>query len=106
MVEPEFADSEQLMGVVSILEHGHGLLPIIDRLPLSGVQVIIGGEPPLESIPHVTLVLSRFGQHSTPHGVLGVLGPTRLSYERAVSTVGFVAELMTNLVAGGASATA
>jgi heat-inducible transcriptional repressor len=100
MEEPEFSESDQLMGVVEILEHGQGLATIIERLPGSGVQVIIGGEPPLEEIPHVTLVLSRFGVRTTPHGVLGVVGPTRLAYERAVSTVGFVADLLTQLVTG------
>ncbi len=102
MVQPEFSESEHLMTVVGILEHGFGLQPIIDTLPRSGVQVIIGGEPPLEDIPHVALVLSRFGHLRTPNGVLGVVGPTRLSYERAVPAVGFVADLMNRLVAGDA----
>lgn len=102
MVEPEFADSEHLKGVVEILEHGFRLAPILERLPRRGVQVIIGGEPPLQDIEHVTLVLSRFGHRRTHNGVLGVVGPTRLAYERAVSTVGFVAELMTQLVSGDA----
>ncbi len=102
MYEPEFADSEQLREVVEILEHGHWLEPIMDRLPGSGVQVIIGGEPPLERVPHVTMVLSRFGHQTAQGGVLGVVGPTRMPYERAVSTVGFVAELMTELLAGPA----
>lgn len=102
MHEPEFADSEHLRGVLEILEHGHGLEPILARLPGSGVQVIIGGESPLERVPHVTLVLARFGRHSGQGGVLGVVGPTRLPYERAVSAVGFVAQLMTQLLTGEA----
>jgi heat-inducible transcriptional repressor len=100
--EPEFSEGEQLRGVVELLEHGQGLERIWDRLPGSGVQVIIGGEPPLEQVPHVTLVLSRFGQGAAPSGVLGVVGPTRLAYERAVPTVGFVARLLNQLWAGQA----
>jgi heat-inducible transcriptional repressor len=64
------------------------------------VHVFIGGEPPLERVPYLTLVLSRFGRDRTPEGVLGVVGPTRIAYERAVPTVGFVAGLMTRLLAG------
>ena len=54
------------------------------------------------ALPHVTLVLSRFGAVSQ-HGVLGVVGPTRLPYDRAVPAVGFVASLMTELLAGDAA---
>jgi transcriptional regulator of heat shock response len=101
--DPEFTDSARLREVVEILEHGQGLEPIMARLPRRGVQVIIGGEPPLERAPHVTLVLSRFGAASRPRGVLGVVGPMRLPYERAVPTVGFVAELMTEFIVGDAA---
>jgi len=100
--EPEFAEGSGLRGIVELLEHGQGLEPILDRLPATGVQVIIGGEPPLEWVPGITLVLSRFGDERVDAGVLGVVGPTRLPYERAVPTVGFVARLMTRLLAGQA----
>ncbi len=99
---PEFADSDRLRGVVELLEYGHGLEPIIDRLPETGVQVIIGGEPLLERTPYLTLVLARFGRPPGFSGVLGVVGPTRLAYQRAVSTVGFVSGLMNQLIASQA----
>ncbi len=99
---PEFATGERLRGVVELLEHGRGLEPILDRLPRTGVQVIIGGEPPLEATPHVALVLARFGPSPQAGGVLGVVGPTRLAYERAVPTVGYVARLMNQLMADAA----
>jgi transcriptional regulator of heat shock response len=95
---PEFADGHCLRVLVGLLEYGTGLLPVIDGLPDSGVEVLIGGEPPLEKVPHVTLVLSRFGGTVPEAGVLGVVGPTRLPYERAVPAVGFVADLMTQLL--------
>jgi transcriptional regulator of heat shock response len=103
LAEPEFADVCRLREVVEILEHGQGLEPIIQRLPTHGVQVIIGGEPPLERVPHVTLILSRFGHWPRATGVLGVIGPVRLPYERAVPTVGFVAALMTEMLVGDAA---
>jgi transcriptional regulator of heat shock response len=103
VAEPEFADNARLREVVEILEHGQGLSGIIDRLPVAGVQVIIGGEQLPDRVSHVTLVLSRFGAARRPHGVLGVVGPTRMPYERAVPAVGFIAALMTELVAGDAA---
>jgi len=99
---PEFATADHLRGIVELLEHGEALEPILGRLPPTGVQVIIGGEPPLERTPYLTLVLARFGQPALPCGVLGVVGPTRLPYERAVSCVSFVARVMNQLLTGQA----
>lgn len=98
--EPEFADTTRLRGVVEILENGQGLAPICADLPREGVRVLLGGEPPLEDVPHITLVLARFGDDAEPGGVLGVVGPTRMAYERAVPAVGYVARLMRGLLAG------
>ena len=97
---PEFADSDRLRGVLEILERGLGAAEIMERMPEEdGVHVIIGGEPPLEDVPEITLVLAHFGSPRTQAGVLGIVGPTRLRYERAVPTVGYMARLMTRLLA-------
>jgi transcriptional regulator of heat shock response len=97
--QPELADGECLRVVVEILEYGTGLQPVIEQLPPHGVEVVIGGQPPLERVPHVTLVLSRFGGRTSEAGVVGAIGPTRLPYDRAVPAVEFVASVMTHLLA-------
>jgi heat-inducible transcriptional repressor len=97
--EPEFADSERLEGVIELFEHGRGLAEVLEGLGGGRVEVLMGGEPPLQDVPHVTFVFSGFGP-GAPAGLLGVVGPRRLSYERAVPAVGFVADLVTRLYAG------
>lgn len=98
--QPEFADGSRLRELVGLLEHGQGLEPILGRLPQGGVQVLIGGEPPLEGLPHFSLVLASFGRPPAPVGLLGVVGPTRLAYDRAVPSVGFISGLVTRLMTG------
>ncbi len=98
--QPEFADGGRLRDLVGLLEHGQGLEAILGHLPPSGVQVIIGGEPPLERLPHLSLVLASFGRPPAPVGLLGVVGPTRLAYDRAVPSVGYISGLVTRLMAG------
>ena len=44
------------------------------------------------------MVLARYGVSNVATGALGILGPTRMAYGRAISTVRYVAELMTDLV--------
>lgn len=61
------------------------------------VHIVVAGEGRWESVNHLSMILGRYG---TPHarGALGVLGPTRMRYGRAVSTVRYVANLMSGLL--------
>lgn len=96
---PEFAEAESRRGIVRLLERGDGLRAVLDRLPPEGVHVLIGGEPPLEHVPYLTLVLARFGRGGHG-GIVGVVGPTRLAYERAVPAVEFVSGVMSRGAGG------
>jgi heat-inducible transcriptional repressor len=63
-----------------------------------GVQVVIAGEGRWEELSHTSMVLSRYGIAGQATGALGVLGPTRLHYGRAVSAVRYVAGLMSDML--------
>ena len=98
--EPEFEDPTRLRQLLEILEQSNLLEAILARiLKANGVQIIIGGEGPYEEIDDVSLVLSPYGLRGKASGVLGVLGPTRMSYARAISTVRYVAQIMDGLIA-------
>jgi heat-inducible transcriptional repressor len=100
MRQPEFVEAEKLQQVVEILEHRALLESILAKiLNASGVQIIIGGEGPYEEIEEVSLVLSPYGIKGEASGVLGVMGPRRMPYARAVSAVRYVAHLMDSLIA-------
>jgi heat-inducible transcriptional repressor len=67
------------------------------------VQIVVAGEGRWENLSHLSMVLGRYG---TPQarGTLGLLGPTRMRYGRAVSAVRYVASLMSDMldhVSGG-----
>jgi len=97
--EPEFDDAEKSRQVVEMLEH-RGMLEaiLLNVLEENGIQIIIGGEVPHEEIYDVSLVLSPYGIKGKASGVLGVIGPTRIPYSRAISTVRYVAQLMDGLI--------
>jgi heat-inducible transcriptional repressor len=62
------------------------------------VQVLIGGEGTWEELRDCSMVLARYGDPNLATGTLGVLGPIRMAYGRTISTVRFVAGLLSNLV--------
>jgi heat-inducible transcriptional repressor len=104
LAEPEFAEVEVARNALRILEERSLLEDLLSRTVLStdmgGVQVLIGGEDTWEELRDASMVLARYGVPGYMIGTLGVLGPTRMSYGRTISTVRFVAGLLSDLVGG------
>jgi heat-inducible transcriptional repressor len=99
MEAPEFARSEKLRRVFAVLQDRQYLGGLVARLSREGgVHVFIGRETGHEEMEDVALVLSTYGRAGRATGVLGVLGPTRLAYPHAISTVRYVSGLMNELV--------
>lgn len=91
---------ERLRRTLEILKSGRGLSPLIPQaLASGGVQVIIGGEHGEDAMRDYSVILARYGVEGALVGVLGVIGPTRMAYPRSISTVRYIASLMTNLLA-------
>ena len=65
---------------------------------VGGIQVLIGGEGTWEELRQCSMVLSRYGVPDMATGTIGVLGPIRMAYGRTISTVRFVAGLLSELV--------
>lgn len=99
--QPEFGDVEQSQNALRVLEEPAFLERILAETlspAVGGVQVIIGGEGRWEELSNCSMILARYGVSGFATGALGVLGPTRMSYGRAISAVRFMAELMSDLV--------
>lgn len=92
---PEFA--EQASDVLRLLE-GNTLERLLSemQLPSGGVQVMIGERHGMTA--DMGLVAARYGEPDQVEGVISVLGPVRMPYDRAVSTVRYVARIMSSLV--------
>lgn len=100
--EPEFAEVETARNALRVLEERPLLEDLLTRTVLAsesgGVQVLIGGEGTWEELRDCTMVLARYGRPGLAVGTVGVLGPIRMHYGRTISTVRFVAGLLSDLV--------
>jgi len=63
------------------------------------VKVIIGKDNRAEAIQDCSVVISQYGLPDEARGTIGVIGPTRMPYARAISTIGYLASVMNTLVA-------
>jgi heat-inducible transcriptional repressor len=97
--QPEFVQSENAQQVVRALEERQVIDRMVDDvMQRGGLQIIIGGEGRWEELSEVSVVLARYGIHNQATGALGVLGPMRMQYGRAVSVVRYVSQLMSDLI--------
>jgi heat-inducible transcriptional repressor len=101
MSAPEFSDAAKLRRVWTALENRTYLAQLFRRVAGGAggdVRVFIGRENAPAEMSDVSLVLAPYGQPGRAMGVVGVLGPTRMSYPQAIGTVRFVSGLMNELV--------
>lgn len=100
--EPEFVDSEEARQAIRALEERSILRDLlISSHPSSevgGVQVLIGGEGTRDELRQCSLILTQYGSPGTSTGMLGVIGPMRMSYGRSISTIRFLSSLLSDLV--------
>ncbi len=96
--QPEFAKGERLRELLALTEQRENLRRVLtERARSFGMTVTIGGENATEQLAHLSLVTAPY--HSgTLSGVIGVIGPTRMPYEKVLALVEhtsrFVSELL------------
>jgi heat-inducible transcriptional repressor len=96
----EELEQKRLQQVMEELEHKRILPALASHLPSTdGVQVIIGGENQWDEMKDVSMVLARYGRQGKVGGLLGIIGPTRMQYGRAIAVVRYMAQVMDELLA-------
>ncbi|HEY3289730.1 MAG TPA: HrcA family transcriptional regulator, partial [Anaerolineae bacterium] len=95
--QPEFTSQNDARALVNAMEEPN-LLRHVSTSRVGTVQVVIGGEGRWRELSSCSVVLARYGVEGFATGTLGVLGPTRMPYGRAISAVRYVADLMSDMV--------
>jgi len=98
--QPEFAEKDRMLGIMEFMETRDWLsLAFGRRSDDVGVQVVIGEENRNATLHDLSLVFSRYGIPDQIGGTIGIIGPTRMNYSRAISTVGYISRVLSDLVA-------
>jgi heat-inducible transcriptional repressor len=66
-----------------------------------GVQIFIGGESQLVPMDQLSVVVAPYGADGKIVGTLGVIGPTRMAYERVIPIVDITAKLVSSALSHG-----
>lgn len=91
------SDMGRLRGMFTLFEKKTDLLQLLDvSSRAQGVQIYIGGDSNLVPLADVSVVTAPYGVDGTVVGTLGVIGPSRMAYERVIPIVDITARLLSN----------
>jgi heat-inducible transcriptional repressor len=94
--QPEFRDPRRIRELFETLETKERLAEIVEEmLAADGVQVVLGGEVGDPALSHCALVVTHYGDATSPLGAVGVIGPSRMDYSRVIPLVGYCSRVMT-----------
>ena len=92
---PDFSDVGTMRGLLKAFEDKARLVDLLTHLAEQrGVQVMIGGENPVEEMRECSLITSTYTYRGQVLGVLGVVGPRRMPYGDVISIVDETARLV------------
>jgi heat-inducible transcriptional repressor len=92
--QPEFADVERMRMLFQMFEEKGRLVKILNECisngPQEGVTISIGSELGVPNMREFTLIASSYASNDQTPGFLGIIGPTRMEYERGISLVSYL----------------
>lgn len=91
----ELSSVEKLRRLFEAFNHQHDVLHLLDQsLRAEGVQIFIGHESGHTIFDDCSVVTAPYTIDKEVVGVLGVIGPTRMAYERVIPIVDLTARLL------------
>jgi heat-inducible transcriptional repressor len=97
--QPEFSTGESLRTLLALTDQPMALAEVLRRrAPSAGISITIGAEHDEPRLQRLTVVTAEY-QLNGLAGIIGVIGPTRMPYEKVVSLVTHTSRLITDLIA-------
>lgn len=96
-VEEFSSNMKRLRDLFDLFEQRTGLVQLLDvSSNAEGVQIFIGGESGLAPLDECSVVTAPYEVNGQIVGSLGVIGPTRMAYERVIPIVDITAKLLSS----------
>ncbi|WP_017728415.1 heat-inducible transcriptional repressor HrcA [Halalkalibacterium ligniniphilum] len=95
--QPEFRDVEKVRDLLTMLEQDDLMHQII-RSNDNGIHVKIGQENNIEAFEQLSLITASYSIAGKHMGTIGILGPTRMEYRRAIGVIDYLSKDLTKLL--------
>ncbi len=98
------ANMDRLRRLFALFEQKTDLLHLLDvSSRAQGVQIYIGGDSQLVPLEDVSVITAPYGHDGKVIGTLGVIGPSRMAYDRVIPIVDITARLLSNALGQASS---
>jgi heat-inducible transcriptional repressor len=93
---PDPADFDRMKALVAALEDKRRMLRILDQCLTgeAGVVTAIGSENTDPELATCSVVAASYGVEDQRMGMLAIIGPTRMEYDRVMALVSYVSSLL------------
>lgn len=99
LVNTATGDLARLQELYDLLKHKTALLRLLqDCLTSEEVHLFIGSECGLDALDDCSMVFSACGSREQPLGMIGVIGPKRMRYNKIIPTVDMTAKMLNNIL--------
>ncbi len=91
----ELSDIKKLKELFQIFNEKQQLLQLLDKsISTSNIQIFIGEESGYKLLDNCSLITAPYTNEEGSIGVLGVIGPTRIAYQKVIPIVDITAKLL------------
>ena len=88
-------DMKHMQHMLDMFDHKREMLGLLDRcIQGEGVKIFIGKEVGIEGLGNCSVVTAPYSVNGEMIGALGVIGPTRINYDRVIPIVDVTARLL------------
>ncbi|WP_058485390.1 heat-inducible transcriptional repressor HrcA [Defluviitalea phaphyphila] len=95
---PEFSDIEKAKQLFYTLEEKDLLVSILSKHNSNGIKITIGCENEIDEIKNCSLITASYTIGGRSVGTIGIIGPTRMQYEKVVSLLSYMSNNMDKLL--------
>lgn len=87
---PEFSDVLKAKALFHTLEEKQMLNALLSQNKSQGIQITIGDENSIHEVKECSVITAIYTIGENTHGTIGIIGPTRMDYEKVVSTLSYL----------------
>ena len=99
MQYPEFSQIKTLRNLFQAFEQKSLLIHLLEKsINASGIQIFIGSETEVDEMGGCSVITAPYTQGKYPIGTLGVIGPTRMNYDRVIPIVDYTARVVSKIL--------
>ncbi|NLP11386.1 heat-inducible transcription repressor HrcA [bacterium] len=94
---PEYASREKVGAILNLIDRRDILMRVLSEHAQEGVSIVIGEENKEELMKHCSVITTTYHVQDTV-GTIGIIGPTRMPYEKIIGLVKFMSETLGYLI--------